>query len=266
MKTLRKAGLTDLQARVYLGVLSLGKANLFKISQHTNIDKSNVSKALKNLLTFELIERYIGKSTVFKPVPLQVAILILTQRKKHEYLETIEGLEHLAKEVEIAENVEIVQEEDYFKILPSGTESFSRNWEQALKKIKHSVDLILTEKREIKDEPIWEIYDTLLQKGVKVRWLFDRSTKDDQEFNMRIRQFENLLKYPNLEMRICFNCLKPYGVMCDKDFVIIFLDEGTPLKCIRSFWTNNSQMVLNFKNHFEGLWEKAILFSDKNKG
>ena len=59
MKILKKAGLTDLQARVYLGVLSLGKANLLKISQYTNIDKSNASKALKNLEKFELIEKFI---------------------------------------------------------------------------------------------------------------------------------------------------------------------------------------------------------------
>ena len=79
MRTLKKAGLTDLQARVYLGVLSLGKANLLKISQYSKIDKSNVSKTLKNLEKFELIEKYIGKFTICKPVIVIFGISILTQ-------------------------------------------------------------------------------------------------------------------------------------------------------------------------------------------
>ena len=61
-------------------------------------------------------------------------------------------------------------EEEYFTILP-GKEAFIKKWEKTLRDVKKSVDLIVTEKREPKDEPIWEIYKNLLEKGVKVRWI-----------------------------------------------------------------------------------------------
>lgn len=120
------------------------------------------------------------------------------------------------------------------------------------------MDLIVTEYREIKDEPIWNIYDDLLQKGVKVRWLFDRSTKDDQEFILRVKQFEHLLNYQDLYLKVCIDCLRPYGGILDNKTAVIILDEEKTLKCTRTLWTNNTQILLNFKKHFEAMWNKAI--------
>ena len=214
---------------------------------------------------FKINEKYIGTKTIYKPIPLQMAISILSNRKKQEYRQLVDGLEELAKDLDPLKNYKKKKETDFFKILPAGTESFSRNWEITLKNVKRSVDLIVTEHREIKDEPIWDIYTDLLQKGVRVRWLFDRSTKNDQEFVLRVKQFEHLLKYHNLELKICFNCLKPYFGIIDNDFVVIFLDEGTHLKCVRTLWTNNSQMLLTFKEHFETHWHNSMPYQVKNE-
>ena len=258
IKILKDAGLTNLQARVYLGSLLLGQANMLRLSQFTNIDKSNVSKTLKDLEKLELIEKHLGFSTSYKPVSLNNAISILTKRKKQEYTQIIKGFEQLTREINGKENIEVKQEPDFFKILPAGTETFSRNWENSLRKITKSVDLIITEKREIKDEPIWDIYANHLQKGVKVRWLFDRSEKNDQEFILRIKQFEQLLSYPELKIKACFDCSRPFGGILDNKIAVIFLDRGPPLKCVRSLWTNNPEIVQNFREHFDVCWEKSV--------
>ena len=265
VKHLMDAGLTNLQARVFLGILSLGEGTVSTISKFTEIDRSNVYKTIKDLAKMELIEKYVGTKTKYKPIPLQMTISILSNRKKQEYRTLLDGLQELAKDFDPLDNYKKKKESDYFKILPAGTESFSRNWEITLKNVKRSVDLIITEHREIKDEPIWNIYDELLYKGVNVRWLFDRSTKNDQEFILRVKQFEHLLKYSNLELKICFDCLKPYFGIIDNDFVVVFLDEGTHLKCVRTLWTNNRQMLLNFKEHFETHWNNAIPYQVKSK-
>ena len=259
------AGLTNLQARVYLGFLSLGEGKGTTISKFTEIDRSNVYKTIKDLEKMELIEKYIGIKTKYKPIPLQMAISILSNRKKQEYRQLVDGLEELAKDLDPIKNYEKKKESEYFKILPAGTEVFCRNWEKTLKNVNRYVDLVVTEHREIKDEPIWDIYVDLLDKGIQVRWLFDRSTKDDQEFILRIKQFEHLLKYQNLELKICFNCLKPYFGIIDNYILVIFLDEGTHLKCVRTLWTNNSQILLNFKEHFETLWNNSIPYQVKSE-
>ena len=57
-------GLTVLQAKILLGILSLGKADVKKISKNTGIDRSNIYRTIKELENLELIEKYIGKSIV----------------------------------------------------------------------------------------------------------------------------------------------------------------------------------------------------------
>jgi sugar-specific transcriptional regulator TrmB len=258
VRILTDVGLTVLQAKIFLGILASGKADVGKISKITGIDRSNIYKTIKDLEELELIEKYVGKSAVYAPIPIQMAINILCERKKHDYIKSVEELNQLAKEIDPIDKYDMKKMKDYFKILPSGTEIFSRNWEKTLKKIEHSIDLIVTEHREIKDEPVWDIYENLLQRGINVRWLFDRSEKNDQEFVLRIKQFEKLLKYPELEIRACFDCLRPFGGVLDNNMAVIFLDRGSHLKCVRSLWTNNPEIVLNFREHFNTCWEKSV--------
>ncbi|KON33132.1 hypothetical protein AC477_01930 [miscellaneous Crenarchaeota group-1 archaeon SG8-32-1] len=75
---------------------------------------------------------------------------------------------------------------------------------------------------------------------------------------MRIKQFEQLLKYSDLKIKACFDCLRPFGGILDNKIAAVFLDKGTRLKCVRSLWKNNSEIVLNFKEHFDVCWQKSV--------
>lgn len=251
------AGLTSMQSRVYLALIQEGRANVSTISSISDIDKSNVYRTIKDLERFELIEKQIAPCTTYSAVPLSIGISILIDRKKQEYKKTLDRLDKLAKNANRFYDHKTIQEKDYFKIFPAGSYTFCRKWEKTLKKTKNSVDIIVTEKREPKDEQIWDIYNDLLKRGVNVRWIIDRSFKDDNEFNLRVKQFQHLFKYPTIKMRICFDCLKPWGIVLDDELVIIFLDENPPIKYSRTLWTNNSQILRNFKEHFEINWQKA---------
>ena len=252
------AGLTSLQSRVYLALIKEGKTNVTRISEVSDIDKSNVYRALKDLEKLELIETQIGPSKIYKPVPLSICLSILLKKKKEDFYKLRKNLNKLAKEVDSFYEKANIPNKDVLKIYPSGSFTFCRKWEKTLKKVQNSVDLIATEHREPKDDPIWDIYVDLLKKGVKVRWIIDRSFGDDKEFAMRVKQFQHLFRYPTIEMKICYNCLEPYGVICDNKLVIIFLCDKPPIKYAKTLWTNNRQILLNFKEHFEINWSKGI--------
>jgi len=53
-----------------------------------------------------------------------------------------------------------------------------------LREVQNSADIIATEHRKPKFDPTWDIYIYLLEKGVTVRWIIDRSFEDDKEFLM----------------------------------------------------------------------------------
>ena len=253
----KNAGLTSMQARVFISLIELGQASIQKISEISNIERSNANKTMKDLEELELVKKQIGPPATYYPIPLSIAMSIMINRKKIEFNKMLYGLEKFAKNSDVFIQHKNNEKKDFFELYPPGSEVFCRLWEKTLKTVKNSVDIIVTEQREPKDDPIWEIYDTLLKKGVQVRWLLDRSIGDDDEFSMRVQQFQHLLKYPNIKMKICSNCLEPYGAICDNELAIILLTSQPPVKCARSLWTNNKQLLITFKEHFEINWNKA---------
>ena len=233
-------------------------AKIADIARLSEIDRPNIYRLIRDLEKLELIETIIGKHPTYRSIPLEIGISVLLNKKKLEFNETVSALEKLAKTTNrfYSKQTE-TYEDDYFKIYPAGSQVFCNRWQNTLKKVKESVDVIATEHREPKDDPIWDIYDSLLQKGVKVRWIIDRSQRNDQEFSFRVKQFQHLFVYPSIEMRICFDCVQPFGAICDNKLAIIFLCKKPPVKVAKSFWTNNEQIRQNFREHFEINWEKA---------
>jgi hypothetical protein len=181
----------------------------------------------------------------------------LTNIKKQEYRKTVESLEKLAKQVDVFKTTKNQTAKEFFKIHQGDPHVFTFHWQKILSTVQKTIDLIITEYREPKNDDLWNIYKKLFQKGAKVRCIIDRSLGNDDEFKMRIKQFEHLLDFPNIEIKLCFECKKPYGMLVDKKTTILFLDDVIPLKYSRTLWTNNKQITLNFKEHFEINWKKA---------
>jgi sugar-specific transcriptional regulator TrmB len=254
VKTLTDAGLTLSQARVYFALIQVGKTEIKDLSIASEMDRSNVYKTIESLQNLGLVEQMVGTPNSYIALPIEYAISILLKRKEQEYALTKRNANDFLKKFSIRQKK--ILEEEYFTILP-GKEAFIKKWEKTLQQVEKNVDLIATEKREPRDDPIWEIYRDLLSKGIKVRWLLDRSKHDEKEFALRVRQFEDLLWYPTLTLRTSFESLKPYGIMCDDKFAVFFLDPTPCVKYSRTLWTNNSTMVGAFQKHFEVIWKQA---------
>ncbi|MFZ7138044.1 MAG: TrmB family transcriptional regulator [archaeon] len=261
---LEKSGLSKLQSTVYLALLDLQEATVKEIAIITKIDRSNVYKILCQLLESELIFKKIERPTTYVPIKITNVASILIDKRKNDLENARKNMREL---IDISKKCRTqLQPEgrDFFRLYPSGSKTFNREWEKALKTAKVTIDVICTEKREPNDDPIWEIYDELLTKGVNVRWILDRSTKDDNEFDLRVKQFEHLFKHNKIKMKTSFNTLQPCGCMVDRKMVVIFLDDHPPLKGSRTLWTNNNQIVLNFIEHFELNWKKSKEYTVNN--
>jgi sugar-specific transcriptional regulator TrmB len=254
VKTLTTAGLTVMQSKVYFSLVRLEKADIKAISTEANVDRSNVYKTITGLQNLGLVEKILSLPNSYIAVPIEYGISMLLKQKTQECTAAkMLSVDFLKK---FAVHYKKLPEEEYFTILP-GKEAFIKKWEKTLRDVKKSVDLIVTEKREPKDEPIWEIYKNLLEKGVKVRWILDRCAHNDNEFFLRIKQFEHLFLYPNLEIKTSYESQKPFGITCDNKFAVFFLDPTPCVKHSRTLWTNNSTMLKTFQDHFEAKWNIA---------
>ena len=255
VETLTSAGLTFLQAKVYFALIKAGKADTKMLSKTADLDRSNTYKTIEALQNIGLVEKILGFPHSYVGVTLEEAFEILLDKKAKDYAASKRKSKMLIKK--FATIYQQSPEEEYFNVLP-GKEAFIKKWEKTLKTVEHNLDLIVTEKREPKDSPIWEIYEKIvLPKGVKVRWILDRSGRDDREFSLRVKEFEHLFVFPNLQMKISFESLKPYGICCEDKFVVYFLDPTSQVKNSRTLWTNNPAMISAFQEHFEVKWSAA---------
>ncbi len=254
VKALTNAGLTLSQSRVYFALIQTGKVEIKDLSITAEMDRSNVYKTIESLQNLGLVEQIVGPPNSYVALPIEYAVSILLKHKEQEYALTKKNANDFLEKFSIHQKK--IPEKEYFTILP-GKEAFIKKWEKTLQQVEQNVDLIATEKREPRDDPIWEIYRDLLPKGIKVRWVLDRSKHNEKEFALRVRQFEDLLSYPTLKMRTSFESLKPYGITCDNKFAIFFLDPTPCVKYSRTLWTNNTTMVGAFQKHFEVIWKQA---------
>jgi len=237
------AGLTNMQARVFIAIVGLGETSAQRISEILNIDRANVYKTLKEVEKLELIEKYIENPTVYKAVPWPIAFSILASTKRQKYNSTIRALEKFGKESGKHVQIEPEERQDYFKMLPSSKNLFTRKWEKSIQNVTHSLDIIANEKRGFPDVALPDIYGNLLEKGVKIRLLTDRHAKNDEGFTLRVKEFQSLFQHPNMEMRFTFTSLKPYCAIFDNDFMFFVLDDTVFVQNSRSLWTNNRQIL-----------------------
>ena len=79
IQTLTELELTLLQAKAYITLARLGKADVNSISKASNLARTDVYRVMLILERLGLAERIIDKKTVYKATPIKEGILILLE-------------------------------------------------------------------------------------------------------------------------------------------------------------------------------------------
>jgi sugar-specific transcriptional regulator TrmB len=179
IETLEKLGLTSLQARIYLTILTLHRANVGKISNDAEIARPDVYRVLPTLEKIGLVKKVLSTPVIYEATPLKNACTLLLQKKEMEYREAHERSVILIKE--FSEGSQVV-------IGESGTESFSiinskelllEKFREADANVENSFDII-SDWNTIKpllfnclEEP-----NKAMNRGVKIRLITDKESFD----------------------------------------------------------------------------------------
>jgi sugar-specific transcriptional regulator TrmB len=258
---LSEAGLTYSQAKIFLFVVRTGPASVSEISRISKIDRSYVSKTLNALEKLGLVTKLINRPTLYKSVGVQSAITLLIKKRKEDHENLMTGLEEIAQKYADVENCKLDRSKEYFEILPSNFRVFNEKWIKCITQSRKSIKVITGSIREPSVGPLLEGYTKIMGKKICIRWLFEVNKEQKQEFYLKIKPIKHLLDYPNVEARFSYDSLKPWGCISDNETCIICLDNKTRIRSSRTLWTNNKQILLNFNNHFEEIWDKAFPLS-----
>lgn len=249
---LERIGLTRAQAHVYLTLVRIGSADALTISRQTKIPRTETYRILDELEETGLVEKHLAVPYLYAATPIRSGTESLLIRKYDEYQR---NLRELDKFLASYEKIEKKQDAIQPKI------TVSKGKQKLLSVLKYSMDNALSTVVFVSPMKRWLlIYENCqdnikksLERGVIWRGLLE--TNDNG--NIDLDNIPALQQRTNLELRMVRTISGKNFAVFDKRDVAFNYSPGRPLNEAVTLWTNHSNLVAIFEEHFETLWKRA---------
>lgn len=253
IETLVKLGLTSLQARIYLTILKLQKANVGKVSNTAEIARPDVYRVLPTLEKIGLVRKVIATPIKYEATPLKEGCQILLDRKKREYDDAEQ------------KSVELITEfnsENHAFLDESSVESFCLvNSKQLM--IEKVMLADSTAEKGLDVIGRWgamrglvfsntEIYEKAMKRGVRIRFIIDNPPNPNDKI---IEKWSR--SSPLFELRYLTEKLPIRGAIYDGKTANMCVRSIQDMEVTPSLWSNNPEFVKLLVNYFENLWQQA---------
>ena len=265
VQTLKRLGLTLLQAKTYLAISVIGSATMSTISKFSNLARQDIYRVMPTLQKNGLVEKVLKRPATYKALPIKEGLELLLQHRKEDY----DTLQLKAKA--LVQNMQ-----DNRMIIPPGEgdeTQFAIIYDQALlfqKFEKYNV----TAERTIDVSGAWpsmkwlislcngddDLFTLAMKKGVRIRILSENRSEDfEVDSNIKI-----MSKNPLFEVRFTRSPLPLKLVLYDEKetYTSISLNPETDMPML---WSNNPNFVRIMVNQFDEFWTSAEKFKAKKR-
>jgi sugar-specific transcriptional regulator TrmB len=261
IRELTSFGLSWNEAKVYLALLQLKKANARAIARLSNVPRQEIYRVLPQLERLGMIEVIVDKPTKFLAIAPEEVLLELIEHKQeatakqvHELRTKKSTLEKELKKIEGKSSGLVRAEPVRFAVI-SGRHLINEKIQEMLHNAKSEV-LWAVPKLEIRRAVIYD-RDKMLrdcaQRNVNVRIL----TEIDEE---NLREVSRLSKF--CEIRHVSRLTSLTTIVDNKELIVgsaVYAREDlTEGELMHELWTNDSNHVNVMKNFFEKLWNDAV--------
>jgi len=255
IRKLQKLGLTEIQAKIYLILLSLGKEKASTIAKIANVDRSNVYKAIDKLQKRKIVSKILGPPNLFEAIPLEELLELLVKAKFEQYTKLSREAELFKKSYNYSKKIQ-TSENDFgmFKIINFSRKAHFKAISIVCKNAQKNVDLILNKKTFIGGVILFsDSHLRCLQRGVKYRLISEAFDTEHVQ-----KEMNPFLKNSNFEMKI-INQL-PLMEVCVVD------NTGVGLSLVPNKSVGNAPFLITRNNlgfaeivlnHFDIIWNKA---------
>ena len=251
LSVLSKLGLTKRQAQVYMASTQLGKTTAAKIAQTLQIDRSEVYRTLNRLERMFLIQRMLGKPTVYEAFPISETItILLNQHAKKQNTIQAEAKKLLDK-IEKHSQEEKTQEESKFilRFHPISNQKFS----DAVDYTQMSSDVITNWKLGVKSlfHTQIEVFNKAIERGVEFRYIINIPKNEEiHPFYRNLNNFSVKRSRTVPELTV---------VITDKKEVslLIIKTQGRRKEVVQELILTDPLIVAIFQEYFELKWRSA---------
>jgi sugar-specific transcriptional regulator TrmB len=250
IQRLMSLGLTLLQAKIYISLAKLKKAEIKKISKASNVARTDVYRVMPTLEKLGLAEKIIATPTVYKSTPTKEGLSLLLQKKKREYAELEKKTSALLSN--FPDNVlQDLQEENSQFIITSEMTLLIKMHKKLIRSAQTSIDIFVSSLKVLRlmllDQH--EGLKMATKKGVKIRVVTQKV-----EGELVQGKLKALAKNPFFELKCLSNSSLFKMVIFDRKDVTLCVSET---ELVPSLWSNNLIVVKLAEAFFESMWNKA---------
>ena len=249
IQTLMRLGLTLLQAKTYLNLAKLRKADVKTIAKFSNIARQDIYRIMPSLQKLGLAEKIITKPTMYEATPIKEGLSILLQNRKKESAELQKKTTSLINNFQ-AKNAKVaLKEEDQEFIIISEITRFLKIHKSQGQKAQKSLDImvpLVNIPSKVKKE--LPKLNRPLKRGVKIR-LITQEPKDEAIPTL----WQVLARHPFFEFKYLAAPLIFGMHIADSKEVTL---QVSTKNILPSLWTKNPIVVELAVNYFNEMWSK----------
>ena len=250
IQTLTELGLTFLQAKTYIALAKLKKAEVKTISKASNVVRQDIYRIMPTLEKLGLAEKIIATPNMYKATPLRKGLFILLQRRTEDNAELQKKTRTLISKIQENTARIALQEEDSQFIITSERTLFLKKMAEATDAAQTSKDVIYTLKS-FKAMLFHHLQHSkrAMRRGVRIRVITEKPEND--ETTRRITQ--DLKKNPFFKLKYISDQTPVFMAIFDSKEVNIRISN----RAVPSFWSNNPSVVKLATSYFEAVWKDA---------
>jgi sugar-specific transcriptional regulator TrmB len=250
-------GLTETQAKLYLALHKMGKANVRTLQKTTKIPRQAIYRAIDELQEKGFVDKEIALPNYFKATPIQLALHFLVKQKMEECSEIVEKAKVFMKRFQPFEE-ETVQEQDYKIIIMNGKERIIHKMKKQHDDALTTIDILSTLPRWLQImQECRENYARALKRGVKYRLIIETSTSEV----VWPKNILALLEEGRLKLKISTNFSNTNSAVFDGKEATFNFYPSRILAESPIIWTNHPTFLSMAQEHFEKHWKSATSYN-----
>ncbi len=258
IKTLFDYGLSNAQAKIYLALLEKGLASVREVSNNSKVARPDTYRVLLELHELGLVEKIIGKPTMYQPLQIMDAMNVLNLKREKESLDLTIRSQELVKSLEQKGNGDSNGESGQV-ILIHGTEAIDLKLKNLMENTQDNVCAMFPWQRLHQ----WLITNYELVVKTLERKVYVRVITEYPNNSQVTKEFSSIKDNPYLEIRHITGPLNAWLRIFDGKSVLLTTPPKTGATHTLAIFANNSSILEMAQNYFNSGWFNPVRYPQR---
>lgn len=258
LQKLKKLGLSDYEAKVYVTLLQKDRLTAIEISRVTKIPKTKIYAVINNLEKKNFCIRVAGKEKCYKANDPQrpISNQLSKMQQQMEDLEVISDF--LSQQYHKYKGND--DEIDYIEVIKDADMILKRS-EQIENQTNNTIKCMLKAPFIMDSEAILKNYTSPTIKNIKYTYLYEEKVFEDELLMQVLKKFQN----HGIEIRICNRIPLKAAIFDDKTVMISLKDKISTQTSFTAMFVHHEDVSVAFSEIFSFYYNKSISLDEKVK-